>query len=103
MLSILKSCSIMIEVFKTDVNDGDKARRLIDRIHEALGHCEANFDLEDCDRILRVKGIRSAPEVLVILGLVREMGCHAQILPDDYPSFDSLQLMGTADDTAVQI
>ncbi len=92
----------MIEVFKTDVKDGDCARRLIDRIHETLDYCEANFDLEDCDRILRVKGIRSASEVFVILNIAREMGCYAQILPDEDPSIDSLQLIDTKDGEAVQ-
>lgn len=80
----------MIEVFKTDVNDRDSARRLIDRIHSTFEYCEANFDLEDCDRILRVKGIRSEREVFTILGLVKEQGCDAQILPDDYPLDDNL-------------
>jgi hypothetical protein len=93
----------MIEVFKTDVSSRDNAQTLIERIHERFDHCEANFDLEDCDRILRVKGIRTATEVFIILNLVREMGCDAQILPDDYPSFDNLLLANNEDGTAVEI
>lgn len=93
----------MIEVFKTDVNSKESARTLIERIHERFDHCEANFDLEDCDRILRVKGIRSATEIFIILNLVREMGCDAQILPDDYPSFDNFSLANKEDGSAVEI
>ena len=40
----------MIEVFKTNVNEKEHARMLLDRIHTAFWHCRANFDLEDCDK-----------------------------------------------------
>ena len=63
----------------------------------------ANFDLEDCDRILRVKGIRSEADVFIILNIVREMGCDAEILPDDYPSRDDLSLADKRDGAAVEI
>jgi hypothetical protein len=93
----------MIEVFKTDVNDSDSARTLIERIHETFEYCEANFDLEDCDRILRVKGIRNEADVFIILNIVREMGCDVEILPDDYPSLDNLSLADKQDGAAVEI
>lgn len=93
----------MIEVFKTDVNDKDSASRLIDRIHKTFDYCAANFDLEDCDRILRVKGIRSEREVFTILSLVKELGCYAQILSDDYPSDDNLYLADQRDGAEVKM
>jgi hypothetical protein len=93
----------MIEVFKTDVNDRDFASRLIDRIHKTFDYCEANFDLDDCDRILRVKGIRSEREVFTILSLVKEQGCYAQILPDDDPSDDNLLLADHQDGAEVKM
>ena len=73
----------MIEVFKTDVNDQDNAKMLVDRIHNAFRHCRANFDLEDCDKILRVKGITGEEETWQIVTLVKSFGWHAEILPDD--------------------
>jgi hypothetical protein len=73
----------MIEVFKTDVNGKDDARMLVDRIHKAFSHCHANFDLEDCDKILRVKGITCEGETWQIVTLVRSFGWHVEILPDD--------------------
>jgi hypothetical protein len=87
----------MIEVFKTNVNDSDRAKRLVDQIHTRFEYCEANFDLDDCDRILRVKGIRSEPEVFMIISLVKELGCDAQILPDDSPSLDGRRFTEPAD------
>jgi hypothetical protein len=93
----------MIEVFKTDVKDGDSARRLIDRIQETFDYCEANFDLDDCDRILRVKGIRSEGDVFEIISIVKELGCYAQILPDDYPSFGNLSFADQQDGSTVKM
>lgn len=44
----------MIEVFKTDVINYFDASRILRLLHSAFpGYC-ANFDLEDCDRILRI-------------------------------------------------
>jgi hypothetical protein len=73
----------MIEVFRTDVTEKDQARMLVDRIHKAFSHCRANFDLEDCDRILRVKGITGEEETWQIVSLVKSFGWHVEILPDD--------------------
>jgi hypothetical protein len=73
----------MIEVFKTDVNEKDHARMLVDRIHKAFSHCRANFDLEDCDRILRVKGVTGEEETWQIVSLVKSFGWRVEILPDD--------------------
>lgn len=78
----------MIEVFKTDVDNRDLARLLVNKIHEYFDHCHANFDLDDCDRILRVKGIQSEAEVYEIMGLVKNFGFQAHILPDDDSFFD---------------
>ena len=45
----------MVEVFKTNVKDRDQAKMLIDQIQKTFTDFTANFDLEDCDKILRVK------------------------------------------------
>jgi hypothetical protein len=73
----------MVEVFKTDVNDQNEARMLVDRIHKAFAHCRANFDLQDCDKILRVKGVTGEEEIWQIVTFVKSFGWHVEILPDD--------------------
>ena len=73
----------MIEVFKTDVDDKDRAAMLVGQIHRSLAHCRANFDLDDCDRILRVKGIVCENDTCQVMNLVRRFGHFVQILPDD--------------------
>ena len=58
LISIKSNISIklmVVEVFKTNVNKRRQANRLLDAIHNAFGNHKANFDLDDCDRILRVQ------------------------------------------------
>lgn len=45
-----------IEIFRTDVNDVYRADELIQLLRIHLPDCQINFDLEDCDKILRIKG-----------------------------------------------
>ena len=76
----------MIEVFKTDVNNQDHARVLVDRIHKAFKHCRANFDLQDCDKILRVNGVTGEEEIWQLVTLVKSFGWHIEVLNDDASS-----------------
>ena len=46
----------MIEIFKTNVENEDQAKNLFALLHVQIPAAEINFDLEDCDRILRIKG-----------------------------------------------
>ena len=75
----------MVEIFKTNVENSDQANLLISRIHEAFAGYTANFDLEDCDRILRVKSATGGMESSLLIRLLEKFGFHAEILPDDKP------------------
>ncbi len=44
-----------VEIFKTDVKDNGQAKELLKLMHMKLADCTVNFDLEDCDKILRVE------------------------------------------------
>jgi hypothetical protein len=46
----------IIEVFKTNVQDRDKAGRILNELHGHFPNCKFNFDLDDCDKILRAEG-----------------------------------------------
>jgi hypothetical protein len=72
----------MIEVFKTNVNNRTDANRLVEAIHKLCAEHMANFDLEDCDKILRIK---SAREVYAddIIGLLEDYGFNAEVLQDE--------------------
>jgi hypothetical protein len=46
----------MVEVFKTNVRGVRKAKLIIQKLAEEFPKHKMNFDLSDCDRILRVQG-----------------------------------------------
>ena len=70
----------MVEVFKTNVVDRDHADMLVGQIHRNFA-CKANFDLSDCDNILRVASSEYIDPSLLI-DVLRNNGFDAQILPD---------------------
>jgi len=82
----------MVEVFKTSVRDPYHANIIVDQIHKTFAYYMANFDLEDCDKILRVKSTTGFIEASCILNLVKDFGFHAEVLPDDFFPGDSLLL-----------
>jgi hypothetical protein len=71
----------MIEVFSTNVNDPQHASMLVNRIHTEFSHYKANFDLEDCDNILRVVSSNGIVNSLCLIELLRDHGFQAEILP----------------------
>ncbi|HEX6891803.1 MAG TPA: hypothetical protein VF141_13950 [Chryseolinea sp.] len=75
----------MIEVFKTDVRDPEEARKLTFEIDTKFAGCIANFDLTDCDRILRIKHSAKI-DPAVFIELLDRFGYQAEVLPDDLPT-----------------
>lgn len=73
----------MIEVFKTNVMHHDHALVLVREIHKIFRGYEANFDLEDCDRILRIKSHRGAINAKSIIAMLQRFGVDAEVLPDE--------------------
>lgn len=72
----------MIEVFKTNVQNQQEANRLIDEIHQAFIGYTANFDLEDCDRILRVQCETGLVQPFLLIRLLKDFGFQAEVLAD---------------------
>jgi hypothetical protein len=72
----------MIEVFKTNVNNREQAEQVLEQIHNTFAGYKANFDLEDCDRILRIQADGDIPAIQFILFL-KGLGVEAGVLPDE--------------------
>ena len=69
----------MVEVFKTDVREAEHAERLIDLLYKYFPARKINFDLEDCDKILRIDStVNFSSEVIETL---RENGVWCEELP----------------------
>lgn len=75
----------MVEVFKTNVTDPVHAKWIMLWIKNIFPEYETSFDLEDCDRILRIETADGIVQSEKIIGLLNDCGAIAQILPDNYP------------------
>jgi hypothetical protein len=75
----------MVEVFSTDVDDADMAREILAAIHETFNEYRANFDLDDCDRILRIQCEGGCVENAGIIYLLKQFNCSARPLEDSVP------------------
>lgn len=68
----------MIEVFKTNVGTTNDANRIVQLLLQQFPGSRINFDLQDCDKILRVDGNNFCAETIILL--VKENGFHCSIL-----------------------
>ena len=80
----------MIEVFKTNVLHYDHAQMLVSEIGEAFTNYRVNFDLTDCDKILRVECTTGSIQAEALMELLHSFGFEAEILPDDQPVIEGL-------------
>ena len=57
----------MAEIFKTNISDKEEVDKVIRLFQSSWQHLQVSFDLDDCDRILRVesKGEPIDPQKLV--------------------------------------
>ena len=55
----------MVEVFKTNVQHRDLAEQLVSILRSRLPSSRINFDLADCDKILRVEGNQICVETII--------------------------------------
>jgi hypothetical protein len=57
----------MVEVFKTNVESAGESKAIIRQLHTHFPNYKINFDLDDCDRILRIEGPEICPEQITEL------------------------------------
>jgi len=69
---------MMIEVFKTNVQTAEDADKAISMLQYHLPYSRINFDLEDCDKVLRIEAQHiQADKIIELLG---KYGHHCQLL-----------------------
>jgi hypothetical protein len=68
----------MVEVFKTNVQKKTQSKMLLCVLSEKFPSFKINFDLSDCDKVLRVEGNKM--EALRIMVLVKEHGFSCEVL-----------------------
>ena len=67
----------MVEVFKTNVQHQELAEQLVSILYGRFAFYKINFDLDDCDKILRIEGeqicVQTITEILGTHGLQCEV------------------------------
>lgn len=72
----------MVEVFKTNVNCPEHANMLITQICKVFIDYRVNFDLDDCDNVMRVESLTEKTHAGMLINLLKESGFYAEVLPD---------------------
>ncbi|WP_031528109.1 hypothetical protein [Dyadobacter crusticola] len=83
----------MVEVFKTNVSKQPQANLIIALIQRTFPGHRASFDLEDCDKILRIKA-RECIYPERVLNLIRDLGYEAEVLEDELSYLPSMMELG---------
>jgi hypothetical protein len=68
----------MVEIFKTNITKDCVAENVLQELLKYFPDSIINFDLEDCDKILRVENGLILPET--IIKIVHEKGFECDIL-----------------------
>ncbi len=80
MRAMSETMSKGIYVFKTSVKDEMDVNRLKPSLENFLGQSCWSFDLEDCDKILRVESHKHS--AFHIIELLQNFGFNCEELPD---------------------
>lgn len=70
----------MIEVFKTNITDMKASQEISYELSRILPHAKINFDLDDCDKILRI--VSEEPVVSETINFLHFRGHHCEVLID---------------------
>ena len=74
---------MMVEVFKTNVENHDQAEWIVEQIQSTFKNYTANFDLDDCDRILVVRSTTGEVRPILVIDLLSSLNYYAEVLPDE--------------------
>lgn len=56
---------MIVEVFKTNVEEVELSELLIQQLEDQFPDSLINFDMDDCDKILRVEAAAIVPEKII--------------------------------------
>jgi tRNA G26 N,N-dimethylase Trm1 len=68
----------MVEIFKTNIISKNDAQRMLNLLSDKYPNLKINFDLNDCDKILRIEGESIEPEK--IIELIYTSGYQCEVL-----------------------
>jgi hypothetical protein len=68
----------MIEIFKTNVQEIEQSKMIVAKLLEHYPNSVINFDLEDCDKILRIHSVSISN--IKIIELLNAHGFYCEAL-----------------------
>ena len=71
---------MFVEVFKTNVQQNSIANRIVTRLSRSYPDFKINFDLDDCDKILRIETNSFYINPEEIIGILRKEGFCCELL-----------------------
>jgi hypothetical protein len=80
-----------IEVFKTNVTHPHEAFIIETLIHEVYPSYRVNFDLEDCDNIMRIKSFGAPIQTQSVCNLLNRLGFEIDVLEETQPELTRKQ------------
>ena len=72
----------IVKVFKTDVKDQQVARLILFFLQHTFSHYRINFDLDDCDKVLRIEHQQEPIDQAAIQLLMAVNGHNCEPLDD---------------------
>lgn len=76
----------MVEVFRTNIETEKDAGFILELLRKEFTNHKINFDLEDCDNILRVESFNTILDVSSVINIVEMCGFEIEILPNEVPN-----------------
>lgn len=67
-------------VYKTDVDEHSKAKTILDEIYQIFPDSDLSFDLDDCDKVLRVEHSDGSIDEEKILQIVKNKNIQIDTL-----------------------
>ncbi|OCB75951.1 hypothetical protein B0A79_02395 [Flavobacterium piscis] len=68
----------MIEVFKTNVQKVEQSEMIVEKLLKHFPNSAINFDLEDCDKILRIHSLSISSRK--IIAILKANGFYCEVL-----------------------
>ena len=72
----------MVEVYRTSVENQKQAEFLLKHLYKIFPDYKINFDLEDCDKILRVESRSNPIDIFQVIVALANFGFTAAVLED---------------------
>ena len=71
-----------VEIFKTNVFSEEDAKQLCQALLNNMPDCIINFDLSDCDQILRVEKHNGGINYDEVIATINNHNFHCEVFPD---------------------